>query len=153
MISYLLDTNIVLRFCNPGDRQHQISVRAVSRLLDSENDCYLTAQVLIEFWVVATRPTHVNGLGWSAEQTYHLMQQLCDRFLLIEESAQVFPIWLTLVREYQVVGKRTHDIRLAAVMIANHISHVLTFNTVDFSGIKEIQSVHPEEIGDRSWEI
>lgn len=36
----------------------------------------ITAQVLVEFWVVATRPIAVNGLGWSAEQARTQIAQL-----------------------------------------------------------------------------
>ena len=43
------------------------------------NECYLTAQVLIELWVVATRLVEVNGLGWSIEQTRQVIDQLLDR--------------------------------------------------------------------------
>jgi hypothetical protein len=37
--------------------------------IDRGYECVITAQVLIEFWVVATRPIEVNGLGWSVEKT------------------------------------------------------------------------------------
>lgn len=33
MMSYLLDTNVVMRFCNPSDVQHQLATDAISRLL------------------------------------------------------------------------------------------------------------------------
>jgi len=65
MTRYLLDTNVVMRFCNPSDIQHQLATNAISRLLMQSDECSLVAQVVIEFWVVATRPTQVNGLGWS----------------------------------------------------------------------------------------
>ena len=29
------------------------------------DECFLTAQVLVELWVVATRPVEVNSLGWA----------------------------------------------------------------------------------------
>ena len=63
MAQYLLDTNIVLRFSNPSDTQHSLAAEAVATLLAQGGECYLTAQVLIELWVVATRPVDVNGLG------------------------------------------------------------------------------------------
>ena len=34
-------------------------IESVSNLLKSGHQCYITSQVLIEFWVVATRPMEV----------------------------------------------------------------------------------------------
>jgi predicted nucleic acid-binding protein len=76
MAKYLLDTNVVLRLSNPSDGQHELVTEAVANLLARADECYLTAQVLIELWVVATRPTNVNGLGWSVEQTRNIIDQL-----------------------------------------------------------------------------
>ena len=63
MTRYLLDTNIVLRLNNRSDSQHNLVKEAVNVLIASSNECCLCAQVLIEFWVVATRPIQSNGLG------------------------------------------------------------------------------------------
>jgi len=54
MTKYLLDTNVVLRLSNPSDDQHELVTEAIATLLTQGNECYLTAQVLIELWVVAT---------------------------------------------------------------------------------------------------
>ncbi len=148
MTKYSLDTNIVLRFSNPSDAQHGLATEAVATLLMQADECYLTAQVLIELWVVATRPVDVNGLGWSIEQTRDVIDQLLDRFPIAEEVSEIFPTWLNLVTENQIKGKRTHDARLVAVMLASGISYVLTLNPKDFSGIPGITIVHPQEIVD-----
>ncbi|MGD2180184.1 type II toxin-antitoxin system VapC family toxin [Lusitaniella coriacea] len=146
MTQYLLDTNIVLRLSNPADRQHRLVVQAVATLLARADECYLTAQILIEFWVVATRPIDVNGLGWSIEQVRHVIDRLRDRFPVAEETQQSFPIWLNLVTENKIRGKRTHDARLIAVMLASNIDCILTLNPNDFLGISGITVVHPQEI-------
>lgn len=146
MTKYLLDTNVVLRFSNPSDEQHGLATEAVVTLLMRADECYLTAQVLIELWVVATRPVDVNGLGWSIEQTRNIIDQLLERFPIAEEAPLIFTNWLALVTENQIKGKRTHDIRLVAVMSAFNISHVLTLNPNDFAGISGIKVVHPQDI-------
>ncbi|HSM81652.1 MAG TPA: PIN domain-containing protein [Nodosilinea sp.] len=144
----MLDTNVVLRFSNPSDEQHELVTVAVAALLMQGNECYLTAQVVIELWVVATRPIEVNGLGWSTDQTRQVIEQLIDRFPLVEEGPQILSTWLTLVTEHCVKGKRTHDARIAAVMAVAGISHVLTLNPTDFAGIAEISAVHPQDISE-----
>ena len=146
MTRYLLDTNVVMRFCNPSDVQHELATDAISRLLMQSDECLLVTQVIIEFWVVATRPTQVNGLGWSVERTRSTIDQLLDRFPFLEESPQIFPNWLNLVTTNRVMGKRTHDARIIAVMLANEITHLLTFNPSDFAGISSITIVHPQDL-------
>ena len=106
----------------------------------------ITSQVLIEFWVVATRSVEVNGLGWNIERTEKKINQLISQFTLVEESEAILVRWLELVTKYQIKGKRTHDARLMAVAIANGINHILTFNPGDFTKITELIIVHPDEI-------
>ncbi len=148
MAKYLLDTNIILRFSNPADTQHELVTNAVATLLMQAHECYLTPQVLIELWVIATRPTDVNGLGWSPKHTRNIIAQLIDRFPMAEESPQVFPAWLALVMENQIKGKRTHDARIVAVMRVSNISHVLTLNPNDFYGLSDVIVIHPQNIAE-----
>jgi hypothetical protein len=42
--------------------------------------------------------------------------------------------------------KRTHDIRIVAAMLANEITHLLTFNPKDFSGIASITVIQPQDL-------
>jgi predicted nucleic acid-binding protein len=146
MPKYLLDTNILLRLSHPADAQNPIVTTAVATLLNQGDECYLAAQVLVELWAVATRPTDVNGLGWSPAQIRSAIEQLLEQFPLAEDHPQVFPTWLDLVTKHQIQGKRTHDIRIVAVMLSADIRHILTLNPKDFSGISEITIVHPQTI-------
>jgi predicted nucleic acid-binding protein len=146
MIRYLLDTNIILRFCNPSDVQHDLATEAIFYLLNQGDECFLTGQVLIELWVVATRPVEVNGLGWTTDKTRTIIDELLNRFPLLEESPQIFLNWLDLVTTDQVMGKRTHDARLIAVMLANNITHILTFNPSDFALPSRITVICPQQL-------
>ncbi|MDJ0571300.1 MAG: PIN domain-containing protein [Pleurocapsa sp. MO_192.B19] len=146
MTKYLLDTNILLRASDRTSPCYDLAVNSVASLIAQGDECLITAQVLIEFWVVATRPIEVNGLGWSVEQTEKKINQLISQFTLIEETEAILAQWLELVTRYQIKGKRTHDARLMAVAIANQISHVLTFNPKDFTKIKKLTIVHPDEV-------
>ena len=146
MTRYLLDTNVVMRFCNPADVQYQLATDAIAHLLLRSDECLVVAQVIIEFWVVATRPTQVNGLGWTVEQTRSTIDQLLDRFPLLEESPQIFPNWLNLATANRIMGKRTHDARMIAAMLANGVTHLLTFNSSNFSGISTITIIRPQDL-------
>jgi predicted nucleic acid-binding protein len=123
MTRYIIDTNVVTRFCNPSDVQHHLATDAISRLLTQGDECFLTAQILVEFWAVATRPVEVNGLGWSVETTRKTIDQVLRRFPLLKDSEDIFPNWLNLVTINKVMGKRTHDVRIVAVMLAYQALH------------------------------
>jgi len=146
MTPYLLDTNVLLRASDPKSSSYPLVMNAVNTILEQEGECFITPQVLIEFWVVATRPIDVNGLGWTAQETKLEINQILNQFSLLTESSDIFSYWLQLVTDHNIKGKRTHDIRLLAVMKANHISHLLTFNPNDFIQLPEIIIVHPQDI-------
>jgi predicted nucleic acid-binding protein len=146
MAKYLLDTNVVIRLCNPCDVKHDLATNTVSFLLAQGDECFLTSQILVEFWVVATRPVEVNGLGWTVEQTRSTINQLLNRFPLLEESSDIFANWLDLVTTNKVMGKRTHDARIVAVMLSHEVTHLLTFNPRDFVVIPNIVIVNPQQL-------
>ena len=146
MASYLLDTNILLRSADDKSAQHLEAQKAVARLLGQGDDCYLTPQMLIEFWAVATRPVSANGLGWNVAKTQAEIDQLLDQFPLLEDTPEVFQHWLALVISHTVMGKRVHDIRILAVMQTHAISHLLTFNVDDFPQPLGVTIVHPSGV-------
>lgn len=143
---YLLDTNILLRASDPVSSNYTLATEAVDILLLQGNECVITAQVLVEFWAVATRPVNVNGLGWSIEQTSAEIEQILNQFTLLEETPQIFTDWLSYVTTYKVMGKRVHDVRLMAVMLVHGVTHLLTFNTDDFISTAGIAIVHPQTL-------
>ena len=145
MMNYLLDTNILLRSADPNSESYSLVRNAVNSLIEDGGTCYITSQVLIEFWAVATRPLNVNGLGWTAQKTQQEINQILSQFSLLEESPDIFPLWFQLVTDYNIKGKRTHDIRLLAVMKAHNIPHLLTFNPDDFIPLPHITIVQPQD--------
>jgi predicted nucleic acid-binding protein len=146
MTHYLLDTNIILRFTDANSAEYVIVSDAISQILGQGDKCFITAQVVIEFWVVATRPVAVNGLGWDVEKTEQAVQMLINQFEWLEEVPDIFTHWLNLVTTNKISGKRTHDLRIEAVMLAHDISHILTLNPKDFIAIEGITIVHPNSI-------
>ena len=133
MADYLLDTNVLLRFSDAASPVHATAVDAVAVLLSRGDRVYITAQNLIEFWAVATRPVDANGFGWDARQAEQEVGKLLNFFLFLDDTPSVFRHWLALVTAHAVSGKQVHDARLAAVMEAHGVASILTFNTRDFS--------------------
>ncbi len=145
-MNYLLDTNILLRSVDPNSSNYSVARNAVNKIIEEGGTCYITSQILVEFWVVATRPTDVNGLGWTVKKTQQEINDFLSQFSLLAEIPDIFLFWLSLVSEYEIKGKRTHDIRLIAVMKIYKITHLLTFNPTDFIPIPNITILRPQDI-------
>lgn len=64
----LIDTNILLRMSQPSDPRCAIAERALNVLRGRHQFLCVTAQNVVEFWAVCTRPAGENGLGLTADQ-------------------------------------------------------------------------------------
>jgi len=146
MTDYLIDTNILLRTSDPNSTQYSLAENAVYHLLNQGHELFLVPQVLIEFWVVSTRPVAVNGFGWNAQRSQAQIEQFLSQFDLLTETPDTFSYWFQMVHQYQIQGKRAHDIRILAVMKTYGITHLLTFNPKDFVDTNESTVVHPQQI-------
>jgi predicted nucleic acid-binding protein len=62
------------------------------------------------------------------------------------DSDQVYSIWRQLVLANNVRGVQVHDARLAAIMTAYGVTHILTLNQPDFLRYSNIQAVHPNQV-------
>lgn len=143
---YLADTNILLRWVSPADPQHSLAVNSVKALQRRGEVVHITPQNLIEFWGVATRPVAVNGLGMSSAEAEREVESLEQLFPLVPDSSTVYAQWKKLVSAAGVSGVKVHDARLAAVMLVNGLTHVLTFNTDDFKRFPGITAVNPQNV-------
>ncbi len=90
MNDYLLDTNLLLRFCDSASAQHSVAVNAIEVLLKRGEQIFLTAQNLIEFWAVATRPKAANGFDWTPQQTEQEVERLLNLFLVPRRFSRHF---------------------------------------------------------------
>ena len=106
----------------------------------------IVPQILVEFWVVATRPKSVNGLGLTIEETERELENLQKVFTLLPENAQVFDEWKTLAVKHKVSGKPTHNTRIVAAMMVHKIENILTLNPNDFKRFTEIKAVRQGDV-------
>lgn len=145
-MTYLADSNVLLRLVYRRDPMHTDAQRAYITLRQNNEELCIVPQNLIEFWAVATRPASANGLGLTIEETSHENALLKSLFSVKSDTSSIFTVWEQLVRQYQVQGKQAHDTRLVAAMITHRISHLLTFNTDDFKRFAEITAIAPRNI-------
>ena len=144
---YLIDTNVLLGAVHTEDSRYSIVQAAVSKLWTNDDQLQTASQNFAEFWNVSTRPKDLNGFGQTPLETNPLLQELERLFPLLPDSPEVYPTWKRLVVQYGVSGKEVHDARLVAAMIHHKVTHILTFNTTDFTRYtpEGIAAVNPSD--------
>ncbi len=145
-MAYLSDTSVVLRLSQPHHPLSSVVRKCLKKLEKDGEELVIVPQVVVEFWTVATRPTDVNGLGFTTEQTEKELESLQRLFKVLPENEKIFEEWKTLVVKYKVAGKPTHDARIAAAMIVHKIDNILTLNSGDFKRFTEIKAIKPQDI-------
>lgn len=145
-MSYLVDTNVLIRSIQVSHPLHADAADAIASLIHQGQELSITAQNLIEFWAVATRPQLQNGLALSVDETALRLAAFRTSFRLLTDSHDIFEEWEQLVRQHKVLGKQVYDARLVAAMIVHDVTHLLTFNTTDFKRFTTITAVNPQSI-------
>ena len=145
-MSYLVDTNLLLRLAQPKNPHQREAVRSLRALRRQKESLAIIPQNLIEFWAVATRPPANNGLGLTVDETAKLIAKLKSLFTVLPDTSDIFPEWERVVLQYQVAGKQAHDARFVAAMTVHNLTHLLTFNTDDFKRYSEITVVDPASV-------
>jgi hypothetical protein len=106
----------------------------------------LCAQVLIEYWVVATRPADSNGFGLTPAEAEGDLAALLGMLPCPSEPPDIAKRWLARVTTYQVAGKPAHDARLVAWMETHAIRRLLTLNPSDFARYPDVEVVLPSDL-------
>lgn len=142
----LVDTNVLVRLAIPADPRHLSARRAVEAL--AEEGLYVASQNLVELWNVATRPVENNGLGQATIVADQILRGFEEALPRLPEPAEIYDIWRDLVVRLGVSGVRVHDARLVALMLANDIFRILTFNATDFRRyeVLGIRAVDPGDV-------
>src|SRR5438876_10340700 len=127
-MSYLIDTNVLLRLAQPKNPQQSEADRALRSLRRQPEPLGIIPRNLIEFWAVATRPAANNGLNLTVDESAQQIRKLKGLFTVLPDTPDIFSEWERIVVQYQVSGKQAHDARLVAAMSVHNLTHLLTFN-------------------------
>jgi hypothetical protein len=88
----LIDTNVLVYISNPADSHHRQSLDAVDVAIHRNYRPCIVPQVFYEFWVVATRPVDVNGLGLSVGEAQDCLAVSDSGFTYFETNAAYLSI-------------------------------------------------------------
>lgn len=141
--AYLLDTNILLRLSKRDSPEFPL-IRSALKTLRSQGAplCY-TAQNIVEFWNVSTRPVDRNGHGLSIFEADEEVRRIEHVFSLLPDNDAIYREWRSIVVTHSVSGVQVHDAHLVAAMRSHRVTHLLTLNERDFTRYSGIISVHP----------
>lgn len=145
-MSYVVDSNILLRVIQPNHAMYPEASRAVGDLLQQNEVIHVFPQNLYEVWVVTTRPVANNGLGYSVQDASREIRSIESHFTFLPDTPAIYPAWKNLVTQHSVSGRLAHDARIVAAMNVHGISHILTFNKNDFIRFPSITVVTPAEV-------
>lgn len=145
---WLIDTNVLVRL-RDADSSHRLPcARAIEILRSRQEDLCICTQVVIEYYVVATRPREVNGMGMHADEALQDIREMRTLFHWLPEPPDIDRTWQHIVEKYSVTGKQAHDARLLALMVSHHVEKLLTLNVAHFGRFAEVSATSPYEIGD-----
>ena len=135
---FLVDTNVLLRWLKPDDRDYPLVVSAIDRILERGAVLCYTSQNVAEFWNTCTRPLDRNGFGISPQETDRRAAIFETKFQLLGDSLAAHQEWRKLLITHNVVGVQVHDARLVAAMRVHGVRQILTFNERDFARYSDI---------------
>ncbi|WKN45533.1 type II toxin-antitoxin system VapC family toxin [Tunicatimonas pelagia] len=100
----------------------------------------ITSKSISEYLVIVTRGDKPLS---SIDDAIQDIQDFVQNFTLIYPSQQSYQKLNMLLQQYEIRGKRIHDLEMVAIGLANDIVEVATFNTKDFVTIDEIKVMEP----------
>ena len=128
----LVDTSVLARLLERDSPNGRAAEKAVSTPGIHGGELAVCPQVLVVFWVVATRPRDTNGYGLKPADADACIGDFLDAFTLLPDPSDLLERWRQLVVKHAVCGKLAHDARLAAALRAHNGTRILTFNPRDF---------------------
>ena len=143
---YLVDSNVLLRWVKPDDRDYPLVVSVINSILQRDAILCYTTQNVAEFWNTCTRPTNRNGYGLAPREADLRVRLFEHNFRLLPENLAVHQEWRRILVSQGVSGTQVHDARLVTAMRVHGVPKILTFNERDFVRYDKIEIVHPRNM-------
>lgn len=96
--------------------------------------------------MVATRPTNLNGFGWTTAECRVRLVRLKRVFRFLPDPPSLFDVWELLVFAHDYKGKVADDAWLVAAMQLHGVAEILTFNIADFARFPSIAAINPASV-------
>ena len=135
------DTNVLLSAVDRRRALHARALRVLNELPNQRVELCVSGQVLRECLLVSTRPVEENGLGLPLAAALLNNQAFAERATVLEETREVAHRLPRVAEAAACRGKAIHDANIAATMLENGVTRVVTANAQDlgrFDGVEVI---------------
>ncbi|WP_313959104.1 type II toxin-antitoxin system VapC family toxin [Umezakia ovalisporum] len=138
-----LDTNVLAYVVNTKSPQNRAALE-VFRPSDREILC-LSSQILAEFYSYVTN-TSILATPLEPQEAIIRINRICQmrHIKLLPTPSNIHEIWLKLLEERPVKDGQIFDLIHIAIMLANRINRIYTFNVNDFIWCTEIEVIEPK---------
>ena len=144
-MSFIIDSNVLISSYDETEKQHKDSYSVVERAMNKEVDGVLAHQNLLEYLAVVTDQKRVEN-PLSSEEAMINVDSYIAALSVISPKPTTIAIFRRFLREKPVGKGRVFDVYLAATAFDNDIKEICTWNTSDFQGLSEIETVTPEQV-------
>lgn len=142
----LVDTNILVRLSDSLSPHQRICSEILHPVQVERLELCCCAQVMIEYWAVATRPEEANGLGLSTAEARADLDEIRSLIPCLVEPPDIGDQLLQLAASHKVIGRQVHDARLVALMLHHDVRRIVTLNTDDFRRFSAVEAISPESL-------
>jgi predicted nucleic acid-binding protein len=143
---YLVDSNVLIYLVHVHSEFHLEAKLALERLESEGARLVFTAQNILEFWSVCTRPVGSGGLGYSVAMSEMQVRTLQARFQLAPDPPLLHEFWLKTVIDHRVLGRQVHDARIAACVSLLGMDRIITKNVRDFRRYSFLEAFDPADV-------
>lgn len=133
MSKLLIDTNLLIYSI---DQESKYFESATALFNSNKYSLFTTSKNLSEFLAVVTRLPYNPLSSAEAIKTIKSFQKL---FIILYPSPESYQIFIDLLKIYDGVGLKIHDLEIASIALANDIKLIATANKKDFDYISEIK--------------
>lgn len=142
--SLLLDTNVLVYALDASSEHHAASRAVLDRAQSPDAGLCVVPQSLAEFFSLVTNAKRVASPK-SPEEALATVESI-----VALPGIEVLPVpfdvvarWIELCRKHPVKGAGIYDLQIIAVMLANGVQRICTFDTADFEPFSEVKVETP----------
>lgn len=135
-----IDTNVLVYANQAGSTHHAAAVALLTQVEAAGAPLWISGQVLREYLAVVTRQQG-RTVALPMPQAIERVRFFIQLFRLVEDAPSVRAELFNLLSTHPVAGKQVHDANIVATMLANGITHLLTFNVGDFRRFADLITI------------
>ena len=135
----IFDSNILVYANNEASQFHKKCSGLIKAAVEGNFKAVLTHQNLLEFYSVITDSRRIEKPISDKDAQDLVANYLNSPLEIIYPNSETFKYLFILAEAVNLKGSKIFDVFLAATMLSNNISNIITANTRDFKGFLNIK--------------